>query len=175
MIFITQPFHPFAEYANTIQKRKILIENYTHVVTLLCSAVGYGKQPIGRNWIWHERRGILIYSSPSPLVSASQSKITPWWDMNHDWPILASFLLWSGKFHPWKLLRYNTFARLDYDLPFRVKNMTQGNHWTKGEAEGGGFCRYWGPRIMFFIRHGRPRWNTIIASSPIDFACVLLP
>ena len=34
---------------------------------------------------------------------------------------------------------------------------------------GRGFCRYWGPRAMFFTRHGRPWSNPIIARSLIDF------
>ena len=43
----------------------------------------------------------------------------------------------------------------------------------KSEAEGWGFCRYRGPRAMFFTLHGRPWSNPIIARSLIDFLSVL--
>ena len=52
----------------------------------------------------------------------------------------------------------------DHGLPCRVKNMARGT-----QAEGRGFCRYWGPRAMFSTRHGRPWSNSIIARSLIDF------
>ena len=61
----------------------------------------------------------------------------------------------------------------DHGLPCRVKNMARGTQQTKTEAEGRGFCRNWGPRAMFFTRHGRPWSNPIIARSLIDFFFIL--
>ena len=57
----------------------------------------------------------------------------------------------------------------DHFLPCHVENMARGTQYTKTEAEGRGFFRYWGPRAMFFTRYGRPWSNPIITRSLINF------
>ena len=61
----------------------------------------------------------------------------------------------------------------DHGIPCRVKKHGPRDSVDKAATEGRGFCRNWGPRAMFFTRHGRPWSNPILARSLIDFFFIL--
>ena len=116
--------------------------------------------------LWVTEVGKIILKKKRPLLlarSVCRQFQTPMFNA----PVLLKKNRWNIHRRCFRTAHVTVYiVGFDHGLPCRVENSPRD---SVDKNWGRGFCRYWGPRAMFFTRHGRPWSNPIIARSLIDF------